>query len=812
LEDRLRDTLTRLEEATARNEKLQADNEEVAEVVKSMETEIESIKGKVSTENQAADKLEELYSEVARVREDYDISQHTLRQVRADNEELRKDAESQISELMCEIEVLKSHQCATDRDNDKMAHENEQLTSQINDLEDTLRLVRANNEELRNDSQEEINGLMVEIKRLKSQQSAATSNNDEMVRENEQLTSNMNALEDTLRQVRADNEELRNDAESQINELTNQLRDLQKAAEKDAAEKSAMEQHIEKIEREMARCEQELANANNSLVSTSDEGVRERAQLCEKISSLERDNEHLTSNMNALEDNLRQVRADNEELRNDAESQINELTNQLRDLQKAAEKDATEKSAMEQHIDKIEKEMARCEQELANVNNSLESSSDEGVRERAQLCEKISSLERDNDELSKQLCDAEEVAKKYEREKRLLLTQIEQYEQDLSCCEEELSEAKAALKSKSVQVENAVHCVESRMIEEKEGVIDLLREKLSQSVSSNNDLAEKINCLQKDNERLESGRDRMRAEIDEYQRNVQSLSLKLVNSQRLLDDAKQRGSNLEQLKSEKADLAGRLNAANEKVEKMKTQLEQAGAKLMRSHEENVILKERDSELRGSVSRVGELVDAMKRRNTELEEENDSLRIRGEALEKDIRVALAERDDAYARKEKISSERDAAIEEHENAKMKLDVLAAEFEADCETMRSKVDIMTTENKTLEDRIAILEAGKASFEYKSDRILERDNALVGQHERLMSEYQKQTKKMVDLKEQLKALTLVVKRLDLEKEQFFAERATLRETIKTMRTRLRSHKNEPSPRASPSNNKKAAFFRSKQ
>jgi len=308
--------------------------------------------------------------------------------------------------------------------------------------------------------------------------------------------------------------------------------------------------------------------------------------------------------------------------------------------------------------------------------------------------------------------------------------------------------------------------------------------------------------------------------MDECQRNVKALTSKLLGTQRLLDEAKQRGSNTEQLESEKAELAERFSAANDNVEKLKVQLEQAGEKLMRSQEENISLKERESELRGSVSRIRELVESMKRRNAELEEENDSLRGRSDALEEDIRAALEERDDAYARKDEISSERDAAIEEHENVKMKLDTLAAELEADCETMRSKVEIVTSENKRLEDRIAILEAGKTSFEYKSDRILERDNALAGQHERLVSEALKQAKKMSDLKNEVKELSLVVKRLELEKQHFIAERATLRETIKTMRTRLRSSKNEPSPRASfvgPTNNKsdnkaKTTFFRSRQ
>ena len=681
MEERLSDTLQRLEDVTVKNEKLQKDNKDAAN--------------------------EELQSELARVREDYNISQHTLRKVRADNEELREDAESQIGELMCEIEVLKSHQSATERDNDKIVSENGQLTSQINDLEDALRLVRANNEELRNDSQEEIHELMTEIKSLKSQ----LSDKDEMVQKNEELTCNVTVLEDSLRQVRADNGELRKDAESQINELINQLRGLQDAVEKSADEKRAMEQQNEKMEKDLARCEQELS-----------------------------------------------------------------------DLTK----------------------------------RSFESASVEGVNERAPFYEKISSLELDNEELKKQLYNLEDVSKKHAEEKKTMLAQIEEYEQDLLCCEKELAEAKASLKSKSA--ESTAHCVERKELEEKEKTIDELRQKLDKSVTSNYDLTKEINHLEQNNERLENERRRMTVQMDEFQLNVEGLTSKLFGTQRLLNETKLSRSNTEQLESEKAELVECVDAANDKVDKLKVQLEQTGAKLIRSQEENISLKERESELRGSVSRIRELVEAMKRRNAELEEENDSLRSRGDTLETDIRVALAERDDAHERKDEMCSERDAAIKEHDKVKMKLDKLAAELEADCETMRSKVDIVTTENKRLEDRIAILEAGKLSFENKSDRILERDSALVGQHERLVSEYKKQSKKMTDLKLQVKSLSLIIKRLEVEKEQFLSERFTLQETIKTMRSRLRNSKKEPSPRAAhvdPTNKKsdnKGTFFRSRQ
>jgi chromosome segregation ATPase len=688
LEDQLMNNTRHLEEASSRIEELQAVNEQASNEIQTMEAEIESFKKRVTSENQTAQKLEDLYSEVAKVKEDYEISQHTLRQVRADNEDLRNDAENQIS-----------------------------------DLEDTLRLVRANNEELRIDSQEEINELMLKIESLKTLQSSQTS-------ENEKLTNQVADLENTLRRERVDKEELRLDSERQINEL-----------------------------------------------------VSEIGSLKTQQSSSTRDNDEL---------GMQNV----------------ELTKQLRDFEHAAKKDAEEKSTMQQHIDRCEKELSLCEQELTSLKRSLDSTANEGLSERVQLHEKISFLERKNEDITTQMCQVEGVVTKYEGEKRELLSQIEQYEQELSRCEVELSRANLLLKSKSDEAESAAHNVESEMVKERDRVINGLRVELNQSVSSNKDLADQISHLQQDKERLESDRRRITSEMSICQRNAKDLTLKLVGAQRLLDE---RVSSAEQMESEKVELLASLDSANEKVRNLEAQCEQAEARLHLAEEENVSLKERDSELRGSITRIRELVDSMKRRNNELEGENDALRIRVEALEKDISTAFAERDAACEKRDILSSEMDAALEERESAKMKLNMLAAEFEADYETLRSKVDMLMTEKKGLEDQLAIVEAGKTSVECKSDRILQRDNALVGKHDLLKSEFNKQAKKVVDLQEQVKELSMALKRSHVEKDQLIAEKQTMRDTIKTMRTRLRSPRTGPSPRGQ-SNNKKASFFRSRQ
>ena len=681
LGDQLSNALKQVEEATIQNEQLQKDRNEAAQVIQSLKHEIKSVDDSAMSGTQKASELEGLHSELARVREDYDISQHTLRKVRADNEELRHDAETQISELMCELEILKSHQSAEESDNDTTVRENEELKIKINDLEDSLRLVTNNNEELRNESQKQIAELDLEIKRLTCQQSTAASNNDEVSRENEQLKSNISVLEDAIRQVRAENEELRKDSENQIDELTTQVSDLQDAANKDDEDKRAMELYIDKIKKE-----------------------------------------------------------------------------------------------------------------LVETRSSVHSKSDASRSECLKLNKKLSSLEHENGDLRKRLYDVDEACKNYEDGKKMMLEQIEHYERDLSCCEKELDEVKAALKSKANEVGCILRSVKSQ---EKERTVNELQQQLSRSKSINDNLMDEMKSLRQENMGLKTEGRRMNDKLDEYQRSAKEVASKVLATKRLLDEANQRGSDTEKLESDKADLVVRLRAAEQKVNKMKVQLQQTGMKLTRSQEENVNLKEREGELRGSVLRIRELIDTMKRRNSELDEENNSLIKRVDTLEKGILAALAERDDARARKDELTYERDAAFEELESVKLKLDTLAAEFEADCLAMLTEAEITTAENKVLKDKIALLEAGKSSIENKSDRILERDNELVDQNEKLMSEYKQQAKNMVNQKQELNTLSLALKRLELEKKQLIAERVTLRETIKAMRMRLRSSKSESGQKA---------------
>ena len=160
---------------------------------------------------------------------------------------------------------------------------------------------------------------------------------------------------------------------------------------------------------------------------------------------------------------------------------------------------------------------------------------------------------------------------------------------------------------------------------------------------------------------------------------------------------------------------------------------------------------------------------------------------------------------------LSSERDAALREKESTRTKLDKIAADFEADYETVRSKVDTLVVEKKALEDKITFLEASKASVEGNADRILQRDNALAGQYDRMKVEFKKQTMKTSELQDEVNNLIKRLMRLKGENGQLSRDNAALKDMIKPIQTsaiRAEDYR-ESNGKKKTTNGKKKAMYR---
>jgi chromosome segregation ATPase len=77
-------------------------------------------------------------------------------------------------------------------------------------------------------------------------------------------------------------------------------------------------------------------------------------------------------------------------------------------------------------------------------------------------------------------------------------------------------------------------------------------------------------------------------------------------------------------------------------------------------------------------------------------------------------------------------------------------------------------------------MLEASKASIEHNADRILERDNALSGQHDMLVAELKKATRELAERQDEINQLTRRLDFLKNETERLARDNAALIDTLK--------------------------------
>ena len=111
---------------------------------------------------------------------------------------------------------------------------------------------------------------------------------------------------------------------------------------------------------------------------------------------------------------------------------------------------------------------------------------------------------------------------------------------------------------------------------------------------------------------------------------------------------------------------------------------------------------------------------------------------------------------------------------------LTLIIADFEADYETLRHKLDVVTKEKAELENQLIMLEASKASIEHNADRILERDNVLSTQHDMLVTQLKKARRERGESQDEIHQLTRRLDFLKNEIERLAHDNAALMEAVK--------------------------------
>ena len=430
-------------------------------------------------------------------------------------------------------------------------------------------------------------------------------------------------------------------------------------------------------------------------------------------------------------------------------------------------------------------------------------------------------------ELKVKVHDLEDMTSEYNQEKMALVDQIEVYEQ-------ELNQADGLLKEKSDELEDALFSLDKERrswLNERNEQIDKiqsmsnllsLKEEELKTNAYNNDQTSEIAELKFDNERLAN-------ECNESMQKNDTLSDELIQTLRQLDNAKLASREVDDLKVERSrllaenqqytkdvdDCCSRMEDLSNELSRLQRELQDSKGRENEMHQRCAVLDKEKRELaenlndakakvkelfgkytleekskaqlRSSVNRIQELVDELSAENAELKEKDGLFERESRELKHLLTTATTERDDLIKSNQSLSSkfkdvclERDLAIREKEMVSSKLVTIAADFEADYETVRSKVDILLDEKQELQDKVTFLQASKTSIEDNAHRILKHDNGLGIRHDRLKTEFKAHSIKMSELEDEVKQLTKRLRGMKSINEQLSNDNRELRNDIR--------------------------------
>ena len=99
---------------------------------------------------------------------------------------------------------------------------------------------------------------------------------------------------------------------------------------------------------------------------------------------------------------------------------------------------------------------------------------------------------------------------------------------------------------------------------------------------------------------------------------------------------------------------------------------------------------------------------------------------------------------------------------------------------------MDDLIKEKDELKNQVVMLEAGKASIKLNADRILERDNALSGEYDKLKAELKTATRELAESKDKINQLTRRLDYLKNETERLERDNAALNDAMKVSQAKV--------------------------
>ena len=576
-----------------------------------------------------------------------------------------------------------------------------------------------------------------------------------------------------LAQSRSENEQLREEAEA-----------LSESSDK-----------VEELYLELAAVKEKYELAQDSLSQVRNENrqlLHDQRNAGIKIDELQEEIAQLKSGRNALPHTAQSpddmcYSTESEDSSSDLEKANVELQSQVHELENFTTEYNQEKRALIDQIEKYEEDLSHADamlkrksDELDDALFSLDRERKTWLNERKELTEKIESRSSSTEDKRRGHNDADNKRMRAELDScQTNMTDLKQQLDDATRDRMGLKvENDALIAERDRLASDYSHCMQK--ISDLSDELDGARRQLNGAKQHESKRASsEMDGLRMENTRLRAERQDLTQDFDDCCQKMNDVTNELSRVHLQLQDSKERE---EMVEKEKAELANMLAAANAKIKELNAQIQLTRKDL--KLEENS-----KAQLRQSIRRIQELVDSLSEENALLKDKNLSLERASRELQCLLSSANAERDVAYNERDKLiesnsgllskfkrlSNERDSAIREKESVKLRLDKIAADFEADFETVREKIDTLLQEKQELLDKVTFLEASKASIEDNADRILERDNGLGVRHDRLKSEFKKQTLKVAELEDEVANLSKRLGRMKSAYDQLSNDNSSL-------------------------------------
>lgn len=576
-----------------------------------------------------------------------------------------------------------------------------------------------------------------------------------------------------LAQSRSENEQLREEAEA-----------LSESSDK-----------VEELYLELAAVKEKYELAQDSLSQVRNENrqlLHDQRNAGIKIDELQEEIAQLKSGRNALPHTAQSpddmcYSTESEDSSSDLEKANVELQSQVHELENFTTEYNQEKRALIDQIEKYEEDLSHADallkqksDELDDALFSLDRERKTWLNERKELTEKIESRSSSTEDKRRGHNDADNKRMRAELDScQTNMTDLKQQLDDATRDRMGLKvENDALIAERDRLASDYSHCMQK--ISDLSDELDGARRQLNGAKQHESKRASsEMDGLRMENTRLRAERQDLTQDFDDCCQKMNDVTNELSRVHLQLQDSKEREVVVEK---EKAELANMLAAANAKIKELNAQIQLTRKDL--KLEENS-----KAQLRQSIRRIQELVDSLSEENALLKDKNLSLERASRELQCLLSSANAERDVAYNERDKLiesnsgllskfkrlSNERDSAIREKESVKLRLDKIAADFEADFETVREKIDTLLQEKQELLDKVTFLEASKASIEDNADRILERDNGLGVRHDRLKSEFKKQTLKVAELEDEVANLSKRLGRMKSAYDQLSNDNSSL-------------------------------------